>query len=67
MRIFYNSQPIPLAVARSRFFEANPSRDLSELSSIFGVATYSLGVGVSPIKVNQARQVLSAFGLEVVQ
>jgi len=65
MRIYFNSVPVPLAVARSKFFEANPSRDLSDLAYIFGAATYSAGVGVSPMKINQARQVLAAYGLEV--
>jgi hypothetical protein len=65
MRIYCNSVPVPLAVARSKFFEANPSRELSELAHIFGAATYTLGVGVSPYKVAQSRKVLNAFGLEV--
>lgn len=66
MRIYYNSMPVPLAVARSRFFEANPTRDLWELGQLFGAATHSLGVGVNPIKAKQARAVLAAYGLEVV-
>ena len=66
MRIYFNSAPVPLAVARSRFFEANPSRNLSDLAEIFGAATHTLGFGVNPFKVKQARQVLAAFGLEVV-
>ena len=66
MRIYCNSVPVPLAVARSKFFEANPSRDLWELAQIFGAATHSLGVGVNPQKEKQARAVLAAFGLEVV-
>ena len=65
MRIYYNSVPVPLGVARSKFFEANPSRSLPELTKIFGDATYSSGVGVPPMRIAQARQVLAAFGLEV--
>lgn len=66
MRIYFNSQPVPVAVARSRFFEANPSRDLSDLAGIFQAATNTAGYGVAPHRIKQARQVLAAFGLEVV-
>lgn len=66
MRIYFNSVPVPLAVARSRFFESNPTRELSELVRIFGAATNTAGHGVAPHRIKQARQVLAAFGLEVV-
>ena len=46
MRLFFNSVPVPLGVARSKFFEANPSRSLPELAEIFGAATNTLGYGV---------------------
>lgn len=67
MRIYYNSTPIPLAAARSKFFEANPSRELGELGRIFGAATNTAGFGVAPHRIKQARQILAAFGLEVIQ
>lgn len=66
MKIYFNSAPVPLSVARSKFFEANPSRDLSELAQIFGAATNTAGYGVAPHRIKQSRQVLAAFGLEVV-